>query len=132
MLTSIEKYDDESIYLTGASGEDFLKTVAEKAKEGYTVVENTVMLNMYVKRCVMKKPEQVVLKAPVGLADSIPTEPVKQPVPTYSQAVIGSLKGDKNKLEQYGKELGVELKKSKSFENMVKDLEDYVAFPVKD
>ena len=132
MLTSIEKYDDESIYLAGASGEDFLKTVAEKAKEGYTVVENTVMLNMYVKRCVMKKPEQVDLKAPVGLADSIPTEPVKQPVPTYSQAVIGSLKGDKNKLEQYGKELGVELKKSKSFENMVKDLEDYVAFPVKD
>lgn len=128
MLTSIEKYDDESIYLAGASGEDFLKTVAEKAKEGYSIVENTVMLNMYVKRCVMKKNSTVVVE------DS-KQEPVqsstKQPS-TYSQAVIGSFKGDKNKLEQYGKEFGVELKKSKSFENMVKDLEDHVGFPVKE
>lgn len=128
MLTSIEKYDDESIYLAGASGEDFLKTVAEKAKEGYSIVENTVMLNMYVKRCVMKKTPTVVVE---GSKQEPVQSSVKQPV-KYSQAVIGSFKGDKNKLEQYGKEFGIELKKSKSFDNMVKDLEDHVGFPVKD
>jgi hypothetical protein len=39
---------------------------------------------------------------------------------------IDSLGSDKDKLEDYGKTFGIDLKKSRSFKNMVKDLKAYL------
>ena len=46
--------------------------------------------------------------------------------PTIDSDLVKSFKGDKDKLEDYGKTFGIDLKKSRSFKNMLKDLENFV------
>ena len=145
---TIQKYDDDSIYITATWSEDMIKTVIDKALEGYRLVPNTVNMTMAVKQLVMSKNEsktnpEPVVEAPVGDADKqlpldldddsiaeqevveevveAPTETTK---PTVTDAQIAALNGNKDKLEALGRTLGVELKKSKSFSNMVNDLKD--------
>lgn len=131
MNVSIEVYPDESIYISGISGDDFLEAVAQKGAEGYKICKGATMLSMYIKRCVMSKQVSTTAEQPVEAAQTS-EEVVKEPVEKYSQAMVSSFKNNKDKLENYGRLFGIELKKSKSFDNMVRDLEDHVGFPIKE
>lgn len=47
--------------------------------------------------------------------------------PVFELKPVEDFGDDKNALEEYGKEFGIDLKKNKSVANMYKDLEDFVA-----
>jgi len=111
------------VTISGFTSEEFLQSVVDYASDGYTIVTGTAFLFGASKQVDMYKPKGN--KKTVAEAIVVP-----EVVTPDLETAITSFNGDKNKLEEYGKTLGIDLKKNKKFGNMVKDLKDYLESPV--
>lgn len=130
---TVEKYGDDSIILAAPYASDLFVTVNEKVLEGWSVVPATANVTSLMKHVIMSKKEQKAPTPPEPVVSNV-QEPTQEPVQDVVEGdpvgldypLIKGFLHDKGKLEDYGKGFGIDLKKNKSFKNMLKDLEDHV------
>lgn len=120
---SVRKRNEYEIEVAGYLIEDWLNEIIEKSHEGYRIVEGSVVAFSTSKVAVMTK--EAFKETPVQVVTEEVTE-VDTAEETLDMELIESFDGDKNLLEEYGKDFGIDLKKNKKFENMLSDLIDHV------
>lgn len=127
--TNITVGDVSKINVTAYLLEDLLNTVIDLSNQGYEIVTGSTVGYGQVKSVVMSKKvtEQVTTVKEVNSV----LEDTKQPEEDSSLVVLDedyliTITGDKDSLEEYGKDFGIDLKKNKSYDNMLKDLRDFV------
>lgn len=130
----------KQIEISATNTEDWLNKIIEKSKEGYEIVEGTVIAYSLSKICRMIKTDDKELPIETKqeaeeITKEILTEEIAKQEPEevvkeskIDREYIKSMEGDKNLLEIYGIEkFGINLQRNKTFKNMLKDLEEFVA-----
>lgn len=127
--TNMTVGDVSKINVTAYLLEDLLNTVIDLSNQGYEIVTGSTVGYGQVKSVVMSKKvtEQVTTVKEVNSV----LEDTKQPEEDSSIVVLDedyliTIAGDKDSLEAYGKDFGIDLKKNKSYDNMLKDLREFV------
>lgn len=95
--------------------EDFLHGVIDLVAQGYTLREGEVYASL--------TGYQAAFTAPVSSKPIAPVKVVEAVVQVIDAERIAAMDGDKKLLDEYGKILGVSLNRSKTFKNMLADLE---------
>ena len=142
---TIRKRNENEIEVSGYLVEDWVNEIIKKSFEGYRIVEGSMVAFSTSKTVVMTNAEETI-EEPV---EETIEEPIEEPVEviveepeqeevvveeatneaetaTLDMELIESFEGDKNLLEEYGKDFGIDLKKNKKFENMLGDLIQHV------
>lgn len=139
-IVSVTKVNENEITVASRLGDAFLNKVIELAGEGYKVIPNSTVNHRLLHKVSMTKEELKQEEVVQVEKDVLTPEPVQEPVQEekteeesseevaddtpigYNQTIVDSLGGDKERLEEYGRTLGIELRRNRSFNNMVKDL----------
>lgn len=138
---SVRQFNDTTVILSSSISEDLLKEVVNKANEGYTIVDGTSQMHrIRFQVCMEKVSEEAVVEDAVedeivadqkeedepapDVLDEGDSEVTKSEKPSIDYEVIKTFDGNKETLENYARDtFDVELKRSRSFKNMIKDLE---------
>ena len=134
---TIRKRNENEIEVSGYLVEDWVNEIIKKSFEGYRIVEGSMVAFSTSKTVVMTNAEDPVEETIEEPVEVIVEEPVEEEVvveeatneaetATLDMELIESFEGDKNLLEEYGKDFGIDLKKNKKFENMLGDLIQHV------
>lgn len=138
---SVRQFNDTTVILSSSISEDLLKEVVNKANEGYTIVDGTSQMHRIRFQVCMEKVSEEAINteeekdeivadqkkedepAP-DVVDEGDSEETKSEKPSIDYELIKTFDGNKETLENYARDtFNVELKRSRSFKNMIKDLE---------
>lgn len=138
---SVQQFNDTTIILSSSISEDLLKEVVNKANEGYTIVDGTSQMHrIRFQVCMEKVSEKAVIVEDKVEENAIvanqeeteepevdgetDSEETKSEKPSIDYELIKTFDGNKETLENYARDtFNIELKRSRSFKNMIKDLE---------
>lgn len=138
---SVRQFNDTTVILSSSISEDLLKEVVNKANEGYTIVDGTSQMHRIRFQVCMEKVSEkaAIVEGKVEenaiVADQEETEKpevdgesvsevTKSEKPSIDYELIKTFDGNKETLENYARDtFDIELKRSRSFKNMIKDLE---------
>lgn len=141
---SVRQFNDTTVILSSSISEDLLKEVVNKANEGYTIVDGTSQMHrIRFQVCMEKVSEEAITieeeeeeNAIVADQEEDEAEPeanvdgetnseeTESEKPSIDYELIKTFDGNKETLENYARDtFNVELKRSRSFKNMIKDLE---------
>lgn len=106
--------------------EDLLQSVIEISNDGYEIVKGSTVSYGQIKSVVMSKTEEAPSEGTLIVTEENDDGSfIEDDSDKLDRDYLTSIEGNKKKLELYGRKIGIELKKSKSYANMLIDLEDY-------
>jgi len=134
MTSIINNPEKDFVTVSGFTSDEFLESIVRLSNEGYKLINGTAFLFGVTKSVDMKRPvDSSIEVTSVETSVDIQTEEsVSAPARTYGKdgltlgivmEAIPQFDKDKGLLQAYGNTFGIKLLKTRSFDNMVKDLE---------